>query len=325
MARNPKVQIRLTNKSKPRLINRLTLRGSVIIKLTIVLFMIFEVLIVNPKAIKYRIYNCCKSKTLVRIQSFMFLVSKLFSAITQPMFWLAVWMFLALLLLKRRQKVASVMLWAGMCVWGLLGFTAFPEALLRNLENQYQAPAASSLSSHVGVIVLGGATGRSEVFKAHGQVPLGEAAERMTVPLALMRIDPKLKLVFSGGEGRLVATGTTEAELAKVFYEQQGVDMSRVTLETGARNTRENARLVATILGEKCKQSWLLVTSASHMPRAMAEFESVRCKVIPYPVDFATANSSSWTDYSLANSLMKWQTALHEYLGLAVYSMTSSL
>jgi uncharacterized SAM-binding protein YcdF (DUF218 family) len=255
----------------------------------------------------------------------MFVVSKLFSAITQPMFWLAVWMFLALLLLKRRQKVASAMLWAGMCVWSLLGFTAFPEALLRNLENQYQAPAASSLSSHVGVIVLGGATGRPEVFKAHGQVPLGEAAERMTVPLALMRIDPELKLVFSGGEGRLVATGTTEAELAKVFYEQQGVDMSRVTLETGARNTRENARLVATILGEKCKQSWLLVTSASHMPRSMAEFESVGCKVIPYPVDFSTANSSSWTDYSLANSLMKWQTALHEYLGLAVYSMTSSL
>ena len=214
------------------------------------------------------------------------------------------------------------MLWAGMCVWGLLGVTAIPEALLRNLENQYQEPSTSGLGNHVGVIVLGGATGKPEVFKAHGQVPLGEAAERMTVPLALMRLDPKLQLVFSGGEGRLIAAGTTEAELARVFYEQQGVDMSRVTLEAGARNTRENATLIAALLGEKCKQSWLLLTSASHMPRSMAEFESVGCNVTPYPVDFATAETSSWTDYSMASSLMKWQTALHEYLGMVVYSMT---
>lgn len=252
----------------------------------------------------------------------MFLVSKLLSAITQPMFWLAVWMLLALVLLVRRSRVAMGMLWAGMCVWGLLGVTAIPEALLRNLENQYQEPSTSGLGNHVGVIVLGGATGKPEVFKAHGQVPLGEAAERMTVPLALMRLDPKLQLVFSGGEGRLIAAGTTEAELARVFYEQQGVDMSRVTLEAGARNTRENATLIAALLGEKCKQSWLLLTSASHMPRSMAEFESVGCNVTPYPVDFATAETSSWTDYSMASSLMKWQTALHEYLGMVVYSMT---
>ena len=57
-------------------------------------------------------------------------------------------------------------------------------------------------------------------------------------------------------------TGITEAELAGVFYSEQGVDMKRVTLESKARNTRENARQVATLLGERCKQPWLLVTSA---------------------------------------------------------------
>ena len=252
----------------------------------------------------------------------MFVISKLLSAITQPMFWLAVWMSVSMVLLARKRKVAIGMLWVGMSMWGLLGFTAIPEALLRQLESHYAEPVASSIDSHVGVIVLGGATGRPEVFKAHGQVPLGEAAERMTLPVGLMRIYPKLELVFSGGEGRLIALGTTEAELAKIFYEQQGVDMSRVKLEAGARNTRENARLVADLLGENCKQPWLLVTSAYHMPRSIAEFEFVGCKVTPYPVDFATAETSSWTDYSMAGSLTKWQTALHEYLGLIVYSMT---
>jgi uncharacterized SAM-binding protein YcdF (DUF218 family) len=175
---------------------------------------------------------------------------------------------------------------------------------------------------YVGVIVLGGATGSPGIFKAHGQVPLGEAAERMTLPIGLMRKFPNFELIFSGGEGRLVPTGNTEAELAGVFYTEQGVDMKRVTLESKARNTRENARQVAALLGERCKQPWLLVTSASHMPRSMAEFEATGCNVTAYPVDFRTGEETSWTKYAMAESLMSWQTALHEYLGMFVYGLT---
>ncbi len=138
----------------------------------------------------------------------------------------------------------------------------------------------------------------------------------------LMRQHPKLELIFSGGEGRLLTTGVTEAELAKVFYEEQGVDMTRVKLENGSRTTRENARQVAALLGDRCKQPWLLVSSAWHMPRSMAEFEAVGCNVTAYPVDFRTGASTSLTEYSLAQSLLRWQTALHEWLGLVVYSMT---
>jgi uncharacterized SAM-binding protein YcdF (DUF218 family) len=218
------------------------------------------------------------------------------------------------------------MLWAGLLILGFLGFNAVPEALLRSLESQYKAPnLTQSLAqggSYAGVIVLGGATGSPSIFKAHGQVPLGEAAERMTLPIALMRKFPNFELIFSGGEGRLMPTGTTEAELAKVFYEEQGVDMKRVTLESKARTTRENARQVAALLGERCKQPWLLVTSAWHMPRSMAEFQAAGCNVTAYPVDFRTGEETSWTDYAMASSLMAWQTALHELLGMFVYGLT---
>jgi uncharacterized SAM-binding protein YcdF (DUF218 family) len=57
--------------------------------------------------------------------------------------------------------------------------------------------------------------------------------------------EPSGSLFVSGSEGRLLATGVPEADLAKVFYQEQGVDMSRVTLEGGSRTTRENARQVA--------------------------------------------------------------------------------
>lgn len=252
----------------------------------------------------------------------MFLVSKLLSAITQPLFWLALWWAMALLILMRWRRLALIMLWGGLVVLGLLGFRTAPDALLRPLENRYPVPTAEAIDRHVGFIVLGGAVGHPDVFAAHGQVPLGEAAERMTVPVGLMRRHPGLELVFAGGEGRLLTTGVTEAELAKAFYETQGVDMARVLLESGSRTTRENAQQVARLLGERCHEPWLLVTSAWHMPRSMAEFEAVGCRVTPYPVDFLTGESTPLTEYSLAHSLLRWQTALHEWLGLLVYGLT---
>jgi uncharacterized SAM-binding protein YcdF (DUF218 family) len=252
----------------------------------------------------------------------MFVLSKLMSAITQPMFWLALWWTLALLMLQRWRRLAAAMLWGGLVVLGLLGFEAGPNALLRALENRYPVPTAEAVGRHVGVMVLGGATQHPDIYQAHGQVPLGGAAERMTVPVGLLRQHPQLQLVFSGGEGRLLTTGVTEAELAKAFYQQQGVDMGRVVLEGGSRTTRENAIQVAALLGERCKKPWLLVTSAWHMPRSVPEFEAVGCQVTPYPVDFRTGEATAWTEYSLARSLLLWQTALHEWLGLWVYGVT---
>ena len=214
------------------------------------------------------------------------------------------------------------MLWLGFLLLGLLGFEFVPHALLRQLENQYPVPTKQAVDRHKGLIVLGGALEHPRIYKAHEQVPLGQAAERMSVPVGLMQQHQKLQLVFSGGEGRLLTSGVSEADLAKVFFEQQGMDMSRVSMEGGSRTTRENALQVAALLGDGCKQPWLLVTSAWHMPRAMPEFEAAGCKVTAYPVDFRTSDATPWTDYSLANSLLSWQTALHEWLGLWVYGLT---
>lgn len=255
----------------------------------------------------------------------LFLTSKLLQAITQPLFWLVLWWVLALLLLgwsPRRRGAAIGMLWVGLVVLGGLGFRALPDALLRPLENQYTVPTAQEVEKHVGLIVLGGAIQHPMVWVDRGEVPLGDAAERMTTPVALMRQHPHLTLVFSGGEGRLLAAGTPEATLAQAFYEAQGVDRARVSVEAASRTTRENAQQVALQLGERCKEPWLLVTSAWHMPRSMAEFEAVGCRVTAYPVDYRTGHHTPFTEYSLAHSLLRWQMALHEWLGWWVYAMT---
>ena len=76
----------------------------------------------------------------------MFILSKLLSAITQPLFWLAVWWGVALVLLTLMapwRRAALRMLWGGLAVLGLLGFEALPQALLRPLEINTQCLAQS--------------------------------------------------------------------------------------------------------------------------------------------------------------------------------------
>jgi hypothetical protein len=58
------------------------------------------------------------------------------------------------------------------------------------------------------------------------------------------------------------------------------------------------------------------------MPRSMTEFETVSCQVTPYPVDFRTGASTPLTEYSLAQSLLRWQTALREWLEMLLYELS---
>lgn len=253
----------------------------------------------------------------------LFILSKIFSAVVQPLFWLSLWWIAALLLLKRHRRLAVGMLWTGLGLLGLLGFPAIPDLLLRPLENRYTAPGPADISKYTGVIVLGGVVGDPLIYLAHGQIPLGESAERLTESSRLIRTYPNLRLVFSGGEGLLVnKRGVSESDLAGRFYAERGLDMTRIQLESHSRNTRENAQRAAELIGSGCKAPWLLMTSAFHMPRAMAEFEAAGCHVTPYPVDYLTGASRPWTDFSIIESLGLWQTALHEYVGMAVYQLT---
>jgi hypothetical protein len=47
----------------------------------------------------------------------MFVLSKLLSAVTQPVFWLSLWWLLALVLLPRFRRLATFMLWGGLLVF----------------------------------------------------------------------------------------------------------------------------------------------------------------------------------------------------------------
>ncbi|HQX61079.1 MAG TPA: YdcF family protein, partial [Burkholderiaceae bacterium] len=184
---------------------------------------------------------------------------------------------------------------------------------------------ASSLQNYVGIVVLGGALSGPELWQAHRQVGLNEQAERMTEAVALMRLHPKLRLLFTGGNASISGEGTSEAHRAKVFFDAMGVDPTRVVYESASRNTYENALLSASIPGVDKTQRWLLLTSAFHLPRAMGVFTHAGWNVTPWPVDYRMTPHDSWFDFSLHYGPGLWELALHEWLGFAAYRMAGWL
>ncbi len=256
----------------------------------------------------------------------MFILSKVLSLLSQPLAWLCAVLLTSLVLVHRKPIVARRMGWAALTMVLILGWKPLPDLLLRDLEGRYpEQPLAADLNRYAGMVVLGGASAAGYVAQDHSLPQLNDAAERMNAPVAALRRNPGLRIVFTGGEGELFAAGPSEAARARAFFDSMGVAADRVTYEDESRNTFENAMLTALVPGIDRTQRWLLVTSAWHMPRAMATFTKAGWNVTAYPVDFRTGSATPWTEYSWPISIAHWHIALHECTGLVAYRITGRM
>jgi uncharacterized SAM-binding protein YcdF (DUF218 family) len=207
---------------------------------------------------------------------------------------------------------------------GLLfaAMSPLPYWLMRPLEDRF--PARPSIDRVDGIIVLGGAIGT-----ARGQTSLNGAGARMTDSLALALAHPHARLLFSGGDGSLLQTtedgeAPTEAEAARRFYTALGLQADRLLLEDRSRNTRENAVFSRELAQPKPGERWLLVTSAWHMPRAVAVFRRAGFEVTPWPVDFTTSGTDrDWLrlNRGFSHGLGLTDLAVKEWVGLVAYRL----
>jgi uncharacterized SAM-binding protein YcdF (DUF218 family) len=256
----------------------------------------------------------------------MFLAAKILALLTQPLAWVAALLLGGLLVLRRRPALGRRLTGSALAVLLAAGWQPLPDLLIRRLEAQYaEIPPQADLRGYVGMVVLGGALESGHVALAHTQPLLTDAAERMTAPLASRLRNPHLRVVFTGGEGSLLGSGPTEAERARNFFDSLGPSEPPIEYEAASRNTYENAVLTAQLPGVNIAQPWLLVTSAWHMPRAMATFAKAGWNVTAYPVDFRTGTDTPWTEYSLEGGIVRWQLVLHEGLGLLAYRLSGRL
>lgn len=202
----------------------------------------------------------------------------------------------------------------------LIGTLPIGEYFLRSIENKYPIPVLPARVD--GIIVLGGFVW-TEGSVAHHQIQMNEKAERLTTFITLAHKYPNAKLVFSGGSGNPMMQDSREADWVKQLWADMGLNPARVVWERDSRNTYENAVDSKALVRPKPGENWVLVTSAVHMPRAIAIFERQGWHVIPYPCDYITADTPLWQhEFSVSQNLWLLTEALKEMIGTAVYRAT---
>jgi len=216
----------------------------------------------------------------------------------------------------RKLAVASLVLIA------IAGWSPLGNALILPLEERFP-PWDATRGAPTGIISLGGAFD-TVVSPARGEIALNEAAERLTAIAELVRRYPQAHIAFSGGSGRLIFGGATEAELAARLFESFGIPKQRVILEQKSRDTDENARFTKELLQPRQDERWLIVTSAHHMPRSIGAFRAAGFPVEAFPVDYRTRGAADLLRpfATLGDGLRRTDTAVREWVGLLVYRVT---
>lgn len=215
---------------------------------------------------------------------------------------------------------------AGRCLVALsaAGFLAFAVLPLGNwlalpLENRFPRPALPDRVD--GIIMLGGAVSPA-LAAARGEPSLNDAAERVLAFADLGRRYPGARLVFTGGSGALLEGEHREGAAMRAALEQAGLDTGRVLFETESRNTWENVRFSRRLAEPKDGETWLLVTSAWHMPRAVGLFRQAGWPVTAYPVDYRTrGDGRPYLIFDLGEGLDSATPVLKEWMGLAAYRL----
>ena len=200
--------------------------------------------------------------------------------------------------------------------YGVIPLSSQP---LRFLEN-HSKPADLAERQIAGIIVLGGFTGDGVVAESRNQPNLGSAAERFTAALQWHQKFSDKPLVFSGFSGRLLPKGASEPEIVRQLLDDLAVDRTHIIFENKSRNTYENAVYSYDLMAPTPGSHWILVTSASHMPRAIGSFRAAGWSgILGYPVDYQTPETgySRYWDIGYGTGLIK--KALREYVGLLVY------
>jgi uncharacterized SAM-binding protein YcdF (DUF218 family) len=218
---------------------------------------------------------------------------------------------LFLLWFTRRQRAGKVMVTCGAMLLFAFSNLITSNALLRPLEHSYPPLAVTSgggrLSSIEFIAVLGGLGDDDPNVPVTSHI-FPDLMVRLIEGVRLYREIPGSKLILSGG--RYSSDGMTK------MAEALGVSPGNILHLAEPFDTEEEGQQISPIVGSR---QFILVTSASHMPRAMGLFQTRGLHPIAAPTDFLAPRRPWELDDFVPDGykLFKSQISVYEYLGLA--------
>jgi uncharacterized SAM-binding protein YcdF (DUF218 family) len=249
-----------------------------------------------------------------------FIFGKLVWAVLQPGNLLLLCLLAGVFLLLRGRRRGELLVVLSAIGFLLLAVAPIGPAMMLVLEQRFPRPP--KLPERIdGILVLGGAVDpRLSLF--YGETVFNGSIARVLAGVALARHHPEAKLALVGGEGELFPVGFAESRATSGFVLEEGIPATRIIVEERSRSTHENAVFAKELIRPVPGQNWVLVTSAVHMPRAVAAFRAVDWPVIPYPVDFKVDPETGLRpNFNLLEGLSTSSIAGKEWAGLVGYRL----
>jgi len=224
-----------------------------------------------------------------------FLLKKVLSAVLMPFsLGLLILLIGLFFLFKNSYKKAKVFLVFGFIWIVLISYVPVSNFLIAPLENSYKKLDLKVIPKDTKYILLLG----------------GDRENRGWEALRIYNYLPNAKIITSGyaGQGSI-----PEAIKTAKILESIGVPKKDIIIHSKPKDTKEEAIKIKESLGSS---KFILITSAYHMPRAMALFEKEGLEPIAAPTDFKIKDSDKELGSQLGGyPLKKTQQAWHEYIG----------
>jgi uncharacterized SAM-binding protein YcdF (DUF218 family) len=249
--------------------------------------------------------------------------AKLFWLLAEPgSLLLAVWLAGTVLLFTPWRRAGRLAVAAAALATTAVAMLPIGQLALKPIEDRFPPPVV--LPDRIdGILVLGGVIDGYVIGKRGIPKSLVAAGSpRLDAFLMLSKRYPHARHVFTGGSITLIQGRDTEADVVRRIFARLGVDTTRIVWEDRSRNTWENARFSHDLLKPEPGQTWLLITSGRHMPRAVGTFRKAGWTgIVPFPVDFATDYELREFEahFRLGANLTDLSEAIREYIGLTAY------
>jgi len=208
-------------------------------------------------------------------------------------------------LLVNKNRLAKIFIALSISLYLLFSNSNFSNFLIKNLETKYQKYNYDKPITYIQVLGSGNNKDKTQPVSSYLS---SIAIKRVLEGVTIYKKTKNAKLVFSGYS--LIVNAPQTADVYAEFAISLGVKKEDIIKTYKIKDTIEEARFMKKIVGKK---EFALVTSASHMPRAMLIFHSVGLKPIAAPTDFHNFKYRSYS--SFLDSIMMSKIAIHEYIG----------
>ncbi|MDX1453139.1 MAG: ElyC/SanA/YdcF family protein [Oleiphilaceae bacterium] len=246
-----------------------------------------------------------------------FFLKKLIGTLLMPLPLGFLFLLMALILVWRGRRVAGAVIGGSvLSIWFALSLSPVTHLILAPLEFAYPKYAGQKVDA---VIVLGGG------HHSDQRIPLSSllvetSLNRLVEGVMIVNQQPRATLALSGYKGdERISNARAMSLVARALR----VDEGRIVLAEAPKDTAEEAAHWADVFRGK---RVAVVTSATHMRRAVALFAQHGMQVIPAPTRFLSAGESGygWRSWIPdARNLEYAEQAWHEYLGLLWAKLTA--